>query len=502
MSALLEIDAVTKTFPGVKALEDVTFKVNAGLVHAVVGENGAGKSTLMQIVAGVQRPDAGRLVLAGEAIHLHNTRDALSKGIGIVFQELNLAPNMTVAENICLGVEPRTRRWFLDRRRQRRLAGDALARMGVGIDLDARVGDLAIAQQQLIEICKALIHNPRLLILDEPTSSLSDAETSFLFKVMAELKAAGVTMLYVSHRMQEIFSVCDDVTVLRDGRHVRTMPLSETTPEEVVRLMVGRDLSGIGRTAPADPGQPVVLSVRGLTREPAYRDISFDVHAGEIVAFAGLVGAGRSEVMLGIFGSPPPDRGKIMLDGGKVRIDRASTAIAGGISLMPEDRKRQGLVLGLPVGVNLSLAAVPRLARIGFIDMAAEQRLINDCVERFHIKTPDTARKVGQLSGGNQQKVVLAKWLATKPRVLIVDEPTRGVDVGSKAQIYAFLRELAAAGLAIVVVSSDLPEVLAISNRILVMRDGRLVGSLSGEEADEEKIMSLAALSERAEDVA
>jgi ribose transport system ATP-binding protein/rhamnose transport system ATP-binding protein len=494
MSALLTIDAVSRTFPGVKALENVSFDIEAGRVHAIVGENGAGKSTLMQIIAGVQQPNGGRLLLDGQEIHLSGTREARKKGIGIVFQELNLAPNMTVAENICLGIEPPRGKVFLDRERQRSLARDALGRMSVDIDLDTRVGDLSIAQQQLIEICKALIHDPRLLILDEPTSSLSEAETAFLFKVMADLKAAGVTMLYISHRMPEIFSVCDAITILRDGHHVRTMALADTSPEEVVRLMVGRDLSNVGRSPAANPDQPVVLDVRGLTREPHYRDMSFRVRAGEIVGFAGLVGAGRSETMLGLFGSPPPEAGEVRIDGKVVTIDRAATAIAHGIALLPEDRKRQGLVLGLSVSNNLALAALGQNARHGLIDFPAERSLVGDYIARLRIKTPNAAAKVGNLSGGNQQKVVLAKWLATNPRVLIVDEPTRGVDVGSKAQIYAFLRELAAGGLAIIVVSSDLPEVIAISNRILVMRDGRLVGELAGADADEEKIMALAAL--------
>ncbi|MBS1167918.1 MAG: transporter related [Proteobacteria bacterium] len=499
MPALLTIDAVSRIFPGVKALENVSFGIEAGRIHAIVGENGAGKSTLMQIIAGVQQPNGGRLLLDGEEIRLSGTRHAREMGIGIVFQELNLAPNMTVAENICLGIEPPRGVVFLDRPHQRRLAREALARMSVDIDIDRRVGDLSIAQQQLIEICKALIHNPRLLILDEPTSSLSDAETAFLFKVMADLKAAGVTMLYISHRMPEIFSVCDAITILRDGHHVRTMALADTSPEEVVRLMVGRDLSNVGRSPAADPEKPVVLEVRGLTRQPSYRDISFHVRAGEIVGFAGLVGAGRSEVMLGLFGSPPPEVGEIRIDGQPVIIDRAATAIAKGIALLPEDRKRQGLVLGLSVSDNLALAALGQKARFGLVNFAAERQLVDRYVKRLRIKTPNVDAKVGNLSGGNQQKVVLAKWLATNPRVLIVDEPTRGVDVGSKAQIYAFLRELASAGLAIIVVSSDLPEVITISNRILVMRDGRLVGELQGADADEEKIMALAALDGAAE---
>ena len=496
MTVLLSVQNISKGYPGVQALRDVSFDVEGGTVHAVMGENGAGKSTLMQVIAGAVRPDAGRLILDGATLALSGTRDAARKGIAIVFQELMLAPNLTVAENVFLGVEPRAAGVLVNRAAQRDKTAAALGRMGVNIDPDRQLGDLPLAQRQLIEICKSLVHEPRLLILDEPTSSLSEADVAVLFRVVRELRARGVTVLYISHRMREVFDNCDAITVLRDGQHVRTLRLADTDQDEVVRLMVGRDLAGVQRVRPSEEVRPVRLSVRGLGDDIRYRNISFDLHAGEILALAGLVGAGRSETVMGIFGSPPPLRGTITVEGKPVRIRRPADAMRLGIGLVPEDRKQLGLVLRMGVGSNLSLSAL-RLGRIsaaGFVKPAVETGLVCSYVDRFRIKTPTLEQLVGLLSGGNQQKVVLAKWLATEPRVLIVDEPTRGVDVGTKAEIYGLMRELARSGLAILVVSSDLPEVLTISDRILVMRSGVLAGEISFDEASEERIMALAAL--------
>jgi ABC-type sugar transport system ATPase subunit len=494
MPVLLQFASISKSFPGVQALDGVSFEVEAGSVHAIVGENGAGKSTLMQIVAGVLRPDGGSLSFEGNELHLRSTRDAAARGIAIVFQELNLAPNMTVAENISLGIEPRALGVFVDRPAMRARASGIFHQLGIHLALGARVGDLTIAQQQLIEICKSLVQTPRLLILDEPTSSLSESETILLFRVIASLKAAGVTVLYISHRMREVFTICDAVTILRDGKHVRTMPLATTNQDEIVRLMVGRELAGVGKPSTAAHTQPVVLSVRNLSGGRQYQNISFDLRRGEIVGLSGLVGAGRSEMALGLFGAPLPDSGDVLLDGAAVKISGPQSAMRLGIALVPEDRKQLGLVLGLGVGPNVSLSALTRLSHTGMIDFRAEDRLIGRYIDRFRIKTPSREQLVGLLSGGNQQKVVLAKWLATNPRVLIVDEPTRGVDVGTKVEIYAMMRELAAEGLAILVISSDLPEVLAVSDRILVMREGRLVGEIAHADATEERIMALAAL--------
>jgi ABC-type sugar transport system ATPase subunit len=496
MSVLLTVEHISKGFPGVQALRDITFDVHTATIHAIMGENGAGKSTLMQVIAGALKPDSGRLVFDGAELHLSGTRDAASKGISIVFQELMLAPNMTVAENIFLGAEPKVAGVMVDRAALRARSRGVMRRMGIDIDPDLRLGELTIAQQQLVEICKSLVHEPRLLILDEPTSSLSEADSLILFRVVHDLKASGVTILYISHRMREVFDNCDYVTVLRDGREVKTILLAETDPDEVVRLMVGRDLAGVQRIRPQNEGKPVVLSVRGLSDGKRYNDISFDLRAGEIVGVAGLIGAGRSEMALGIFGAPPAARGTITLDGREVRIRKPAEAMRRGIGLVPEDRKTQGLVLGMGVGANVSLAALGlgRLSHANFVNPRAEARMIDGYVDRFRIKTPSIEQLVGLLSGGNQQKVVLAKWLAAKPRVLIVDEPTRGVDVTTKAEIYALMRELARDGLAILVISSDLPEVLTISDRILVMRAGALAGEISFDDASEERIMALAAL--------
>jgi ABC-type sugar transport system ATPase subunit len=496
MTVLLSVENISKIYPGVKALQEVSFNVEAGTVHAVMGENGAGKSTLMQVIAGAHLPTSGRLVFDGEEMHFSSTRDAARKGISIVFQELMLAPNMSVAENIFLGAEPRMARVLVDRGVLVAKARAAMERLGIALDPDTRLGDLTIAQQQLIEICKALIHEPRLLILDEPTSSLSEADSLTLFKVVHDLRARGVTILYISHRMREVFDNCDSVTVLRDGKHVRTARLTDTSPDEVVRLMVGRDLAEVRRIRPENSGQPIVLSVQGLGDDERYEDVSFSLRRGEIVGLAGLVGAGRSEVAMGIFGAPPPISGSITMEGKPVNVAKPRDAMKLGIGLVPEDRKDQGLVLGMSVGSNLSLAALGlgRISTASVIRPVRESRMIEGYVNRFQIKTPTIEQLVGLLSGGNQQKVVLAKWLASKPRVLIVDEPTRGVDVGTKAEIYALMRELARDGLAILVISSDLPEILTISDRILVMRAGHLAGEISFDDASEERIMSLAAL--------
>jgi ABC-type sugar transport system ATPase subunit len=496
MTVLLSVQSISKGFPGVQALRDVTFEVETGTVHAIMGENGAGKSTLMQVIAGALKPDSGRLIFDGEPLTLSGTRDAAAKGISIVFQELMLAGNLSVAENVFLGVEPRAAGVLVARAEMRTRTKAALARMGIAIDPDQRLGELTIAQQQLIEICKSLVHDPRLLILDEPTSSLSEADALVLFRVVHDLKANGVTILYISHRMREVFENCDTVTVLRDGRHVRTVRLAETDQDEVVRLMVGRDLAGVQRVRPTGAERPIVLSVRDLGDDKRYNGISFDLGEGEIVGLAGLIGAGRSELALGIFGAPPPRHGSITLDGKAITIGKPGDAMRMGIGMVPEDRKQQGLVLGLGVGTNLTLSAMGlgHISSLGFVRPGDESRMIRGYVDRFRIKTPSVEQLVGLLSGGNQQKVVLAKWLATKPRVLIVDEPTRGVDVGTKAEIYTLMRELAHDGLALLVISSDLPEVLTISDRILVMRGGVLAGEIPFDEASEERIMALAAL--------
>jgi ABC-type sugar transport system ATPase subunit len=493
MPPILKIQGISKHFPGVQALQDVSFDVEEGAIHAVMGENGAGKSTLMQVIAGVHQPDSGELELFGEKVRFANPAEAQAKGVAIVYQELNLAQNLSIAENIFLGLEPRSGGVFLDRAKLREGTLKVFERLGIHFDPDTIIRNLTVAQQQLIEICKSLIRNPRLLILDEPTSSLSEVESAILFRVIADLKAHGVTVLYISHRLPEVFSLCQVLTVLRDGKHVRTVKTSETTEAEAVRMMVGRELLAFHRT-PVEPKGEVVLRVEDLTRKGQYEGVTFDVRRGEIVAMAGLIGAGRTEMALGIFGSPPPDRGQIWLNGKKAVFRQPKHALSAGIAYVPEDRKAMGLVLGAGVGTNISSAALRRLARGPFVDRAAENGLVGTYVNRLRVRTPSFDQRTGLLSGGNQQKVLLAKWLAVQPAVLIVDEPTRGVDIGTKAEIYALFNELVQEGIGILVISSDLPEVLALADRILIMRHGRLTGELARADATEGKVMHLAAL--------
>jgi ABC-type sugar transport system ATPase subunit len=493
MSAILKINAISKHFPGVQALREITFEVEPKSIHALIGENGAGKSTLMQIIAGVHQPDAGTVEFSGEIVKFAGPSDAQAEGIAIVYQELNLAPNLSIAENIFLGIEPKRSGMLLDRETLKNETLAILRRLGLQHHPDTIVSALTVAQQQLIEICKSLVRNPRLLILDEPTSSLSETESAILFRVIADLKAHGVTILYISHRLPEVFSLCDTLTILRDGRHVRTVSIEETSEAEAVRLMVGRELLAFHRH-PVEPKGDTVLRVEHLSKKDQYEDISFELRRGEIVAMAGLIGAGRSEMALGIFGSPPADRGEIFLRGSKVHFRRPKDAVMAGIAFVPEDRANMGLVLGAEVGANISSAALRRVARGPFVDRPAEHELIKKYVSRLRVRTPTYQQMARLLSGGNQQKVLLAKWLAVQPTVLIVDEPTRGVDIGTKAEIYGLFDELVREGIAILVISSDLPEVLALADRILIMRHGRLTGELSREHATEEKVMHLAAL--------
>jgi ABC-type sugar transport system ATPase subunit len=474
MPSILQINGISKRFPGVQALQDVTFEVEKESIHAMIGENGAGKSTLMQIIAGVHQPNAGTIEFSGETVKFTNPSEAQAKGIAIVYQELNLAPNLSIAENIFLGLEPKRSAFFLDRQKLRAATLAVLGRLGLHHDPDTLVNRLTVAQQQLIEICKSLVRSPRLLILDEPTSSLSETESAILFRVIADLKAHGVT-------------------VLRDGRHVRTVPTKATTEAEAVRLMVGRELLAFHRH-PVEPKGDVVLRVNNLSKKGQYEDVTFELRRGEIVALAGLIGAGRSEMALGIFGSSPPDRGEVELRGAKVHFRQPKDAVIAGIAFVPEDRKTMGLVLGDGVGANISSAALRSVARGPFVDYPAENQLIRKYVSRLRVRTPSFQQRAGLLSGGNQQKVLLAKWLAVQPTVLIVDEPTRGVDIGTKAEIYGLFDELVREGIAILIISSDLPEVLALADRILIMRHGRLTGELARTDATEEKIMHLAAL--------
>jgi ribose transport system ATP-binding protein len=488
---LLEARSLTKSFPGVRALKGVSLTVERGEVLAVIGENGAGKSTLMKILAGVQTADTGEILLDGQPVALHTVHDALAHGIALIHQELNLADNLDVAANIFLGREPRRFGW-IDAARTHREAAQFLAAVGLDVPPTTPVHSLAIGQQQLVEIAKALSTNARVLIMDEPTSSLSAREAENLFKVIQDLRTRGVSIVYISHRLGEVKRLADRVVVLRDGENSGGLAREEINHAAMVKLMVGRDLSQFYAHQPHTPGE-VVLAVDRL-RTPAHprHEVSFQVRAGEIVGLAGLVGAGRTEVLLSLFGVTPALGGTIRVSDKEVSPASPQEAIAAGLALVPEDRKQQGIVLGMPVRENLSLATLRRDQRHGFLDQRRELALSVEMVGAMRIKTPSDRQVVRFLSGGNQQKVVLGKWLAIQPRVLFLDEPTRGIDVGAKQEIYKLMEELAGKGVAILFVSSELEEILGLSDRVLVMHEGRLTGELQRNELSEEAVMHLA----------
>jgi len=488
---LLEARSLTKSFPGVRALKGVSLTVECGEVLAVIGENGAGKSTLMKILAGVQTADSGDILLNGQPVALRSVHDALAQGIALIHQELNLADNLDVAANIFLGREPRRFGW-IDTARTHREAKQFLDAVGLDVPPTTLVSTLAIGQQQLVEIAKALSTNARVLIMDEPTSSLSAREAENLFKVIRDLRARGVSIVYISHRLGEVKQLADRVTVLRDGENSGELAREEINHAAMVKLMVGRDLSQFYAHTPHTPGE-VTLAVDRL-RTPAHprHEVSFTVRAGEIVGLAGLVGAGRTEVLLSLFGVTPAQGGTIRVSGKEVSPASPQEAIEAGLALVPEDRKQQGVVLGLPVRENLSLASLRRDQRMGFLNEARELAVSAEMTAAMRIKTPNDRQVVRFLSGGNQQKVVLGKWLAIQPRLLFLDEPTRGIDVGAKQEIYKLMEELARKGVAILFVSSEMEEILGLSDRVLVMHEGRIAGELRREQLSEEAVMHLA----------
>lgn len=491
MPELLEISGVGKSFPGVRALHDVSFSVGAGEVVAVLGENGAGKSTLMKILAGVQMPDTGSVRLEGAPVQIHSVEEGLSLGIALIHQELNLATNLSIGANLFLGREP-VKRGLIDEREIELRSRKLLGRVGLDLDPATLVGDLSIGRQQLVEIAKALSTDARILIMDEPTSSLSQGETERLFEVVKDLRQNGVSILYISHRLGEVVELADRVVVLRDGENAGELARAEINHDRMVSLMVGRDLAQFYAHQPHPPGE-VVLSVSGL-RTPAHpsHGIDFELRAGEIVGMAGLVGAGRTELLETLFGITPAVGGTVIVEGVPRTLVNPRVAIAAGMALVPEDRKQQGLILEMAVADNISLASISRDQRAGFLNFAAERRITEEMTERMRIKTPSSRQIVRFLSGGNQQKVVLGKWLAMKPRILFLDEPTRGIDIGAKREIYALMEDLAKQGVAILFVSSELEEVIGMSDRALVMHEGRLAGALKREELGEESIMRLA----------
>lgn len=490
-SVLLEMQGISKSFPGVRALDNASLFLLPGTVHALMGENGAGKSTLMKILAGAQKADSGEIKLGGRPVTIDTPQQAMDLGVGIIYQELNLVPHLSVAENIFLGREPRRLPGWVDSRTMRRSAQALMDDLGMGIDVRALVGGLSLAQRQMVEIAKATSRNSRVLAMDEPSATLTEHEMDHLFTLIGQLKAKNIGIVYISHRMEEVFQICDSVTVMRDGKTVGTHKIGSISREDIVQQMVGRDLDETFPKVAVPPGRPI-LEVRHLSRRNVLHDISFTVHAGEVVALAGLVGAGRTEIARCIFGADAWSAGEMSMDG-KAFVPRApGDAIQAGIGFVTEDRKDQGVILTRPLRENVSLASLGQVSRGGFIARGAEVRNAQLSVKRLRVRTPSVEQRVGNLSGGNQQKVVIAKWLQTPLKLLILDEPTRGIDVGAKREIYQIMNELAAQGVAILMISSELPEVLGMADRILVIRDGRIAGELSRAEATQEKVGRLA----------
>jgi ribose transport system ATP-binding protein len=495
---LVQVREVSKSFAGVRALDRVSFELQRGEVHALMGENGAGKSTLMKVLAGVYPKDAGEILLDGAPIEIPSPRAAQALGIGIVHQELNLMNHLSAAQNIYIGREPRGRLGlFLDDAALNAQAARIFERMHLALDPRTPVGELTVAKQQMVEIAKALSFDSRVLIMDEPTAALNDAEVAELFRIVGQLRAHGVGIVYISHKMDELQRIADRVTVMRDGRTVATVPMAGTRVETIISMMVGRELEAVASHAPDTPRHEVVLEVKHLNRGRAVRDVSFSLRRGEILGFAGLMGAGRTEVARAVFGADRIDGGEIRVHGAPARIRSPQEAVAHGIGYLSEDRKQFGLATGLDVTTNVVLPSLRRYARArSFLDAGAMRQAAQRSVEQLAIKTPSVDQAVRLLSGGNQQKIVIAKWLLRDCDILFFDEPTRGIDVGAKAEIYKLLAALAEAGKAIVMISSELPEVLRMSHRILVMCEGRITGELAAAEATQESIMHLATLRE------
>jgi ribose transport system ATP-binding protein len=493
-SELVRMEGIEKSFPGVHALDNCRFDLQAGEVHALCGENGAGKSTLMKVLTGIYPKDAGRILFKGREVEISSPRAARDLGISIIHQELSLMRHLTVAQNIYIGREPRRGLPFvLDDRRINQHAYDLLARLNIKLDPRAKVGDLTVAMQQMVEIARALSLNTEVLIMDEPTAALTDAEISALFDIIRQLKAHGVGVVHISHRLEELKLIADRVTVMRDGRYVDTVQADEVPIERIISLMVGRIIFEATPEVPEQPSQEVVLECRNLNRGRFIKEVSFQLHRGEILGVAGLVGAGRTEVARAIFGADRLDSGDIFLNGHKVAIHSPRDAVAHGIAYLSEDRKRYGLALGLDVEVNTVLAALDRfVGALGWVRPEQTRAAAEQHRRALAIKTPSLQQKVIHLSGGNQQKVVLGKWLTADASILIFDEPTRGIDVGAKSEIYRLLNTLARGGKSIIMISSELPEVLRMSHRVLVMCEGRITGELKAGEATQEAIMHYA----------
>ncbi len=487
----LEMRGICKFFPGVQALKDVDFACRGGEVHALVGENGAGKSTLVKVLAGDYEADEGEIKIKGEQVEIRSPSDALGLGVSIIYQEFNLLPYMSIAENITLGRAPRTVWGTVDWGKMRGQAEAALARIGVEMDIREKAMNLSVAEQQLVEIAKALSMDARILVMDEPSAVLAGSELETLFNIIRSLKQQGVAIIYISHRLDEVFEIADRATVLKDGQFAGTVDIGSATKAQLISMMVGRTLDETFPPAEGEIGE-VILRVEGLNRSRKIQDVSFELHRGEVLGLAGLVGAGRTEVARAIFGADRLDSGRVHVDGREIHVSDPKHAVSLGMGMVPEDRKQHGFIPVMSVAKNITLPILDRLQKFGVIQQDKENEIVEEYIGYLAIMVSSPDQEIQYLSGGNQQKVILAKWLSAQPKVIILDEPTRGVDVGTKAEIYRLIRELAERGVGIIFISSELPEILGLSDRILVMYAGRIQGELGHDEATEERILTLA----------
>jgi inositol transport system ATP-binding protein len=488
---ILIMENISKSFPGVKALSDVNLTVHKGTIHALMGENGAGKSTLMKILDGIYAPDSGQITFQGKAVTVDSTHTALKLGISMIHQELSPIPYMTVAENIFLGREPLGRFDLIDRRKLNADTRALLTRLEININPTSLMKDLSVANTQMVEIGKAISYDASLIIMDEPTSAITEREVAHLFSMIRSLKAKGVTVIYITHKMDEVFQIADNITVLRDGKHVATVPATQTNKVRLITMMVGRELTEMFPKEVASIGE-VVLSVHDLTREGIIEDVSFDLRRGEILGIAGLMGAGRTTVIESIFGIHKLDAGEVIIKGKKTQINSPADAIRNGLALLTEDRKLTGIMGVLPVRDNMMIASLPNYEKRGFLDQRLIETTYKQEKSRLDIKSPNMHQLIKLLSGGNQQKVLVSRWLLTSPDILILDEPTRGIDVGAKAEIHRLMSKLAQEGKAIIMISSELPEILGMSDRILVMHEGKVGGIFERKDASQEAIMQAA----------
>ena len=485
---ILKVEALTKKFDGIPALRDTSFELLAGEVHSLTGENGAGKSTFIRILSGLHRGDGGRLLIDGNEVWIRTPGDAQKLGIAVIYQDFDLAPNLSIADNLLLGREPAGLFGFINRREQQRLAARCLERVGLEQDTDTLVENLSVARRQLVAIARAISVNARILVMDEPTSALASDEIENLLQLIVKLKETGTSVLYISHKLDEVFRISDRITVFRDGETIGTRTVAETSAQEIISMMVGRDLKDL-YTKTSHVQDDVLLEAKGIQKHGIFNNTDFSLRPGEILGFYGLKGAGRSEMMGTLFGLDSPDEGEILLEGKTVRIRSPADAIRNGIGYVPEDRMVRGLFPNMNAGENMTISAVDKLNRLGFIDRQGERKTAADYISRLKIRMTGMGQMISALSGGNQQKIILARWLINDPKVLILDEPTAGIDVGAKSEIYELIDQLAARGMGIILISSELPEILGMADRILVMHAGKIVGEFSREEATEEILM-------------